>query len=216
MPETLHAPENPRVATLTQALRLRASLSPERRAYTFLADGEEEAGHLDYGELDERARAIAAALRQTVRRGDRALLLYPPGLDFVAAFFGCLYAGVIAVPAYPPRSPRTLPRLPAILEDAAPAVALTTSAASWRGWRRWLATERIRRRCRWLATDEIPAELAAGGATRELPGEALAFLQYTSGSTSTPKGVMVSPRQPAHNQRVIERGLRPRRRTRCS
>ncbi len=202
MPETLHTPEGPRVATLTQALRLRAAVSPGRRAYTFLADGEEEAEHLDYRELDERARAIAAALRRTCAVGDRALLLYPPGLDFVAAFFGCLYAGVIAVPAYPPRSPRMLPRLQAILEDSAPAVALSTSAASARV-AGWLAKEGTRA-LSWLATDEIPAALAAEWRDPELPGEAIAFLQYTSGSTSTPKGVMVSHGNLAHNQRVIE------------
>jgi len=202
VPETLQTPEGPRVATLTQALRLRAAVSPGRRAYTFLADGEEEAEHLDYRELDERARAIAAALRRACAVGDRALLLYPPGLDFVAAFFGCLYAGVIAVPAYPPRSPRMLPRLQAILEDSAPAVALSTSAASARvaGWLAKEGTQALS----WLATDEIPAALAAEWRDPELPGETIAFLQYTSGSTSTPKGVMVSHGNLAHNQRVIE------------
>ncbi|MFL6236994.1 MAG: amino acid adenylation domain-containing protein, partial [Thermoanaerobaculia bacterium] len=201
MPETLHTPEGPRVATLTEALRLRATLTPDRRAYTFLADGEEEAEHLDYRELDERARAIAAALRRTCAVGDRALLLYPPGLDFVAAFFGCLYAGVIAVPAYPPRSPRMLPRLQSILEDSSPAVAMSTSAASARV-AGWLAKEGTA--LSWLATDEIPAAVAAEWRDPELPGEAIAFLQYTSGSTSIPKGVMVSHGNLAHNQRVIQ------------
>ena len=202
MPETLRTPEGPRAATLAEALRLRAALTPERRAYTFLADGEEEAGHLDYRELDEKARAIAAALRRTCAVGDRALLLYPPGLDFVAAFFGCLYAGVIAVPAYPPRSPRMLPRLQSILEDSSPAVAMSTSAASARV-AGWLAKEGVKA-LSWLATDEIPASMAAEWRDPELPGEAIAFLQYTSGSTSTPKGVMVSHGNLAHNQRVIE------------
>ncbi|HSU81527.1 MAG TPA: fatty acyl-AMP ligase, partial [Thermoanaerobaculia bacterium] len=201
MPQTLHAPEGPRVATLAEALRLRATLTPERRAYTFLADGEEEAESLDYRELDEKARAIAAALRRTCAVGDRALLLYPPGLDFVAAFFGCLYAGVIAVPAYPPRSPRMLPRLRSILEDSSPAVAMSTAAASARV-AGWLAREGTT--LSWLATDEIPASVAAEWRDPELPGEALAFLQYTSGSTSTPKGVMVSHGNLAHNQRVIQ------------
>ncbi len=202
MPETLRTSEGPRVASLTQALRMRASLAPERRAYTFLADGEEEAECFDYRELDERARAIAAALRWTCAVGDRALLLYPPGLDFVAAFFGCLYAGVIAVPAYPPRSPRMLPRLQSILEDSSPAVALSTAGASARV-AGWLAKEGARA-LSWLATDEIPGAAAADWRDPELPGEAIAFLQYTSGSTSTPKGVMVSHGNLAHNQRVIE------------
>ena len=89
--------------TLGEVLRARAAERPERVAFTFLADGEAEGGRLTYGELDRRASAIAAALAGSVRPGERALLLYPPGLDFIAAFFGCLYAGVVAVPAYPPR-----------------------------------------------------------------------------------------------------------------
>ena len=96
----------PRVATLTEALRLRATLTPDRRAYTFLADGEAEAERLTYaGARPPGPRDRRPAPGGGLRRGERALLLYPPGLDFIAAFFGCLYAGVVAVPAYPPRPP---------------------------------------------------------------------------------------------------------------
>ncbi|HSF38611.1 MAG TPA: AMP-binding protein, partial [Thermoanaerobaculia bacterium] len=119
----------PGVVSLTDALSFRAARTPDRTAYVFLAEGEEEQDRLTYAALDARARAIAAALARTCEPGERALLLYPPGLDFVAAFFGCLYAGVIAVPAYPPRSPRMMPRLLAILADARPAVALAPAAA---------------------------------------------------------------------------------------
>src|SRR5688572_16235615 len=99
------------LTSVTNALALRAGKTPDRTAYIFLADGEEEQNRLTYAELDARARAIAAALRPVCGPGERALLLYPPGIDFIAAFFGCLYAGVIAVPAYPPRAPRLTPRL---------------------------------------------------------------------------------------------------------
>src|ERR1700733_2020006 len=115
-------------ATLVDLLRSRAEEQPDRWAYSFLADGEDEEVRLGYAELDRRARAIAARLQDVVRPGDRGLLLLPSDLDFVAAFFGCLYAGASALPAYPPRSPRSLPRLLTIVADAAPAVALTTSA----------------------------------------------------------------------------------------
>ncbi|HSF41300.1 MAG TPA: non-ribosomal peptide synthase/polyketide synthase [Thermoanaerobaculia bacterium] len=197
----LRAPEP---STLVEALRLRARLQPERRAYTFLADGEDEQGHLTWAGLDLRARTIAVALRRSSTPGDRALLLYPPGLDFVAAFFGCLYAGVVAVPAYPPRSPRTLPRLRSILADSRPAVALSTSALSARvgGWLDRHADELPR--VSWLATDELDAALAGEWAEPGISGDDLAFLQYTSGSTSAPKGVMVSHANLAHNQRVIQ------------
>ena len=96
---------NVRPSTLAGLLRARAAAQPDREAYLFLGDGEIHEAHeveterLTWGELDGRARAIAAALRESVAPGGRALLLYPPGLEFVAAFFGCLYAGVVAVPA---------------------------------------------------------------------------------------------------------------------
>ncbi len=97
--------------TLVELLRRRARHEPRRAAYTFLTDGEEV--HLTYGELDRRARAIAALLQEMGAGGERVLLLYPPGLDYIAAFFGCLYAGAVAVPAYPPRLNRSL-RAPAL------------------------------------------------------------------------------------------------------
>src|SRR5262245_40282262 len=116
--------------TLVELLRARAGDHGGEGAFIFLADGERDEQRLTYGELDRRARAVAASLQQKLRPGDRALLLYPPGLDYVAGFFGCLYAGVIAVPAYPPdpaRLTRTLPRLLSIAADARTAAVLTTS-----------------------------------------------------------------------------------------
>jgi FkbH-like protein len=191
----------PWIASLTDALALRAEKTPDRIAYIFLAEGEEEQDRLTYSALDTRARAIGAALGGSLAPGDRALLLYPPGLDFIAAFFGCLYAGVIAVPAYPPRSPRMIPRLLAMLADARPAVALApaTSLQRVRGWLERTPEAALP----WLATDELePARAAWKPAAPE--GGAVAFLQYTSGSTSTPKGVMVTHGNLLHNQRLIQ------------
>src|SRR5687768_3781883 len=176
-----------RPATLTSLLGSRAAEQPHREAYVFLSDAGEEAARLTWGELDRRARAIAVALRESLRPGDRAVLLYPPGLEFVAAFFGCLQAGVIAVPAYPPRlHDRSQTRLRTIARDARPRVTLTTSAilAAMAGSPPpELAT------ARWIATEELSVSDA------EVPDpdpESVAFLQYTSGSTATPKGVMVT------------------------
>src|ERR1700712_5330313 len=92
--------------TLAHALQQRAALTPDRLALRFLADDKEQGAVLSYRDLDLRARTIAAALQASARPGDRAILLFPSGPDYVAAFFGCLYAGVIAVPAYPPESAR--------------------------------------------------------------------------------------------------------------
>ena len=124
-------------STLVEVLRGRACHQPERPAYTFLTDEEQQKEvHLTYRELDRRARAIAALLQSLGATGARALLLHPPGLDYIVALFGCLYAKVIAVPAYPPhpaRIDRTLPRLQAIAKDAGATLALTTQhfLSSW-------------------------------------------------------------------------------------
>jgi acyl-CoA synthetase (AMP-forming)/AMP-acid ligase II len=109
-----------RSQSIAELLQRQAVERPDR-GYTWLAQGEDVADRLTFAGLDRRARAIAAALAATVPPGARALLLYPPGLEFVAAFFGCLYAGVIAVPAYPPHSRRPDPRLRSIAVDCRPA-----------------------------------------------------------------------------------------------
>src|SRR3954469_19243460 len=101
-------------STLVELLRQRAAESPERLAFTFLVDADTVKETLTYGELDRRARSVAAALQSRPPRGERALLLSPPGPHYIGAFFGCLYAGVVAVPAYPPRRNRSLDRLQAI------------------------------------------------------------------------------------------------------
>ncbi|HEV7785623.1 MAG TPA: fatty acyl-AMP ligase, partial [Thermoanaerobaculia bacterium] len=183
-------------------LRARAEERPNQAAFTFLTDGETEAGRLTYAELDFRARAVAAALREAVPPGERALLLYPPGLDFIVAFFGCLYAGVVAVPAYPPRpNDRSQARLRAIARDAEPRVALSTSA-TLSGLAGLAAMAPELAAVRWMATDA----LASGVSDRQLSEpspESIAFLQYTSGSTAEPKGVEVTHANLLHNERMI-------------
>ena len=199
--------------TLVEVLRRRAEEQPEALAYNFLADGEEPADRLAFGQLEARARAIAGALSATLGegnlRGARALLLYPSGVEFVEAFLGCLYAGIIAVPAYPPASRRHLPRLQSIARDAAPAVVLA-DAPSMPKIRAAAAALPELEDAAWLATDEVDTdELATkpGDAWNgQLPKASdLAFLQYTSGSTAAPKGVMVSHGNLMHNEAVIQR-----------
>ncbi|HEY0512849.1 MAG TPA: amino acid adenylation domain-containing protein [Thermoanaerobaculia bacterium] len=202
MNETPFAPPT-ETSTLVELLRRRAQLQPERRAYTFLLDGEREEVHLSVGELDRQARSIASRLQALGVRGERALLLYPPGLQYAAAFFGCLYAGVTAVPVYPPRPNRPDPRLLAILSDARARVVLTTSAIRPNA-ERLLAGEA---KVLWLATDGVDAEGAEEWREPGVKADDLAFLQYTSGSTSAPKGVMVSHGNLIHNERLIERAF---------
>ncbi|HZF13817.1 MAG TPA: amino acid adenylation domain-containing protein, partial [Thermoanaerobaculia bacterium] len=171
-----------------EILRQQASEAPDR-GYVWLNQGEEIAGRLSYADLHRRARAVAATLAGAVPPGERALLLYPPGLEFLAAFFGCLCAGVIAVPAYPPRSRRADPRLRSIAADCSPRAVLTTSSLLGR---RAALAEQIPELAPalWFDTETLSED--GPGADRRLLPEDVAFLQYTSGSTGTPKGVIVT------------------------
>ncbi|MEA2601552.1 MAG: hypothetical protein QOF89_2544 [Acidobacteriota bacterium] len=198
-------PFDPRAeaSTLVEVLRWRAQLQPDRRAYTFLLDGEAKEVHLTYGELDLQARAVAARLQALEVAGERALLLYPPGLQYAAAFFGCLYAGAAAVPVYPPRPNRPDPRVRTILADARPRVVLTTSAILPNAERLLGGEPGVQ----WLATDGLDLEAAAEWRDPGVTAGDLAFLQYTSGSTAAPKGVMVSHGNLVHNERLIQRAF---------
>jgi acyl transferase domain-containing protein/acyl-CoA synthetase (AMP-forming)/AMP-acid ligase II/acyl carrier protein len=195
----------PAPATLVALLRWRAHTAPDRRAYVFLGDGESETAAVTHAELDARARAIAARLQTRTAPGDRALLLYPPGLEFLAGFFGCLYAGVIAVPSYPPKRNRPDHRLQAIAIDAGAQLVLTDSGVLGELEHRLQNTPELRA-LDWLATDTIAAGDAAGWRELVVQPKDLAFLQYTSGSTSTPKGVMVSHSNLLHNLDDLDRG----------
>ncbi|RCJ23039.1 non-ribosomal peptide synthetase [Nostoc sp. ATCC 43529] len=190
-------------STLVELLHWRASKQPQQQAYTFLVDGEVEGSYLTYGELDRQARLIATLLQSCAKRGERALLLYPPGLEFIAAFFGCLYAGVIAVPAYPPRSNRSMPRLQAIIADAQATIVLTTTnLLADIKCQFHQVPELATMQC--LATDEIAREGKDRWQQADITNNTLALLQYTSGSTAAPKGVKVSHGNLLHNQKLIQ------------
>ena len=193
-------------ATLIDLLGWRAAHQPEREAYTFLDAGESEESSITYGELDRQARSVASRLQSMgVAAGERVLLLYPPGLEYVAAFLGCLYAGVVAVPAYPPRLNRPISRLRAIMTDSRATVALSTTHVLSNLERR-LAHAPEMKSLRWLATDD-GKNLAEGWSRPEGDGDTLAFLQYTSGSTASPKGVMVTHANLLHNLAMIYHGF---------
>ncbi|MGF1478107.1 MAG: fatty acyl-AMP ligase [Cyanophyceae cyanobacterium] len=187
--------------TLIDLLQFRADSQPEQSVYTFLVDGETEAVSLTYRELDRQAKRIAVYLRSYCQPGERALLLYPPGLEYIAAFYGCLYAGIVAVPAYPPRPNRSLLRLQSIIKDAQAKVALTTRAEFDRLERRFAQAPELRN-LYWLST-EVDSCSANQWRAPDIASDTLAFLQYTSGSTAAPKGVMITHRNLLHNLEAI-------------
>ncbi|TWT77704.1 putative long-chain-fatty-acid--CoA ligase FadD23 [Posidoniimonas polymericola] len=193
-------------ADLVGLLRERTESHPYQRAFSYLVDGDFDRQHLTYGQLDERARAIAAHLQSRGMAGERALLLYPSGLEFIAAFFGCLYAGVTAVPAYPPRRNRNLLRIKSIVADATPGVALTTHGVFDRV-EPMIQDEADLRAIPWQCTDELALDQADAWEDPQVDPSTLAFLQYTSGSTGTPKGVMLSHGNLLHNTKVICEGF---------
>jgi len=188
--------------TLVELLRACAGSQPDKDAYTFLIDGETEETSLTYGELDQRARAIGARLQSLRARDQLVLLLYPPGLEYIAAFFGCLYAGAVAVPVYPPTSRRSLPRLWSIVKDACPRVALTTAPILSKLEQTSGSPELPA--LQWVTTDNLDISFASQWRSEPLLGESLAFVQYTSGSTATPKGVLLTHDNLLQNQRMIQ------------
>ncbi|HEU5230682.1 MAG TPA: fatty acyl-AMP ligase [Ktedonobacteraceae bacterium] len=191
-----------RTSTFVDILSRRAQQQPEQIAYTFLNFGKEADTSLTYRDLYRQARSIAIKLQSLGYQGKPALLLYPSGLEYIAAFFGCLYAGTIAVPVYPPHSDRLLPRIQAIINDTQAEVALTTTKTQADIARRFMHLPELQR-LDWIASDELPMATNQSWRKPELTEESLAFLQYTSGSTSTAKGVVVSHGNLIHNSEAI-------------
>jgi acyl transferase domain-containing protein/acyl-CoA synthetase (AMP-forming)/AMP-acid ligase II/pimeloyl-ACP methyl ester carboxylesterase/acyl carrier protein len=188
--------------TFVELLRDKAHSVPGQVAFTFLQDGETEAGQLTYQDIDIRSRAIAAKLQNYDSQGERALLLYPPGLEFITAFLGCLYAGVIATPAYPPRPNRSVSRLQAIVADSEAKFALTTQSLIDEIENRFEENPTAKR-VTFLATDRLNLDLSSQWRSPDINAETIAFLQYTSGSTGIPKGVIIAQGNLMANSRSI-------------
>lgn len=190
-------------SSMVQLLCWRAINQPEQKAYSFLLDGEYDEVFLTYRELDRKARNLAARLKGMNASGECALLLYPPGLDYIVALFACLYAGTIAVPAYPPRPNQHLLRLAAIIMDAQATLALTTASIASSIERHFDSAPALKE-LRWVVAENVPVNDSDGWQDPLTLGTAPAFLQYTSGSTGSPKGVIVTRDNLMHNSALIK------------
>lgn len=189
-------------SSIVDILRRRATRQKGQQAYTFLADREGEEESITYGELDRRARAIGGWLQSSGAAGERVLLLLPPGLECIAAFFGCLYAAAVAVPAYAPRLNETWSRLRSIIGDAQPTFGITTSTILSR-LETMKATGGDLAALRWLSVDWLEKDACGEWREPDVCRDTLAFIQYTSGSTGEPKGVMVSHGNLLENSAII-------------
>jgi natural product biosynthesis luciferase-like monooxygenase protein len=191
------------VSTLVDALRLRAETSPDRTAYVFVRDEDGSETSCTYQELDLQARKIAGWLQSQKLAGERVLLVYPQGLDYIGAFLGCLYAGSVAVPVYPPRMGRHFQRIATVIKDCCPAAALTNGAMLSRARAAGELQPELAS-LHWCAIEDIAPDSAMRWRSPEIDEESLAFLQYTSGSTAQPKGVMVSHGNLVTNEKMIQ------------
>lgn len=195
-------------STIVDVLLDQSKNQPHQTAYTFLADGEHESGSITYQNLDFQARAIALQLLTKVKPGDRALLIYPytSGLEFIASFLGCLYAGVIAVTDYPRQHIKSLSQYQDRIVDCQAAIALTTQEFADRVKGQLISNPGMAMKLKalpWIASDRVNLDLAKQWQMPDISGETLAFLQYTSGSTGQPKGVMITHGNVLHNSQVI-------------
>lgn len=191
--------------TLVGILQERAARQGSDRLYRFLYGEEEQS--LTYAQVDRLARSTAVCLLEHCSPGDRALLIYPPGLDYIVALFACMYAGIISVPSYAPRPNRPLTRLEAIVTNSEPKIVLTTRGlldspkSIFHQQQGPLAKRFV------LATDDLPTDQSSDFKATQISPDTPVILQYTSGSTAFPKGVTLTHGNIVHNTAAIQRNF---------
>ncbi len=192
--------------TIIDVLRHQAVFNSEKLAYRFIQSKSSNPEEMTFEFVWKKVQAIAAELQRSQATGSTAILLYPSSLEFVCAFLGCLAAGVVAVTVQSPRRMRNLSRIDEIVQDSQSTIALTTST--------WLKEMDVRTtkdssvtQLDWIATDTINLGQAESWHQPPLTSNHLAFLQYTSGSTGQPKGVMITHGNLLHNLELICRSF---------
>jgi acyl-CoA synthetase (AMP-forming)/AMP-acid ligase II len=188
--------------TLPEVLQTRAIHTPDQVAFIFLADGEDQEEKITYSELHHAALAISQQLAELEAEGERVLMLFAPGLEFIKALFGCFYARVIAVPAYPPRKNRSVDRIKTLVIDSGASIVLSTDDIRQASERSFSDVKELQL-LPWLSTNQLhtsqihssnrPIAQSPNRPIAQSPNpKDIALLQYTSGSTGQPKGVMIS------------------------
>lgn len=193
-------------SSFVELLTYRATHQSEKAAFIFLEDGTSESSRQTFQDLDRQARTIAGQLQKCLKAGDRVLLLYPSGIEFISAFLGCLYAGMVAVPAYPPRPNRKMERLQSIVSDCKASAVLTTEDLLVQIDKNQHKDNALQD-MEWLAHEVLIQGSPDNWKRPLITTDTLAFLQYTSGSTGNPKGVMVSQGNLIHNEQMLEVAL---------
>lgn len=190
-------------SSLIELIEHRAKYQPDKIAYTHLKDREGDIEEITYADFAEKVKQLAARLQKFDVSGERIVLMYPPGIDYTVAYFAVIFAGAIAVPVYEPRQSTHFNRIERILADCSPKLLLTkdkvvkaTSDEILEKLSQFGAT--------WITTDS--ADFCSGDETWQqvsLAKDSVVFLQYTSGSTGNPKGVMVTNGNLLHNSEMI-------------
>lgn len=215
---------------LTELLDQHSQIAQDVNKINFLNNNVDIVDSINYLQLSIKAKSIATKLQAYTQPGDRILLLYPPGIEFICAFFGCLYAGVIAVPAYPPVEKKLIEKLQGMIQNAEPKVILSNkfivdqikklkyvkalnSISFLDGLIKTFLTQAHELsqwdfdKFRWITTDDLSTDYADNYSTVSIEPYNIAFLQYTSGSTGQPKGVMVTHKNILANSDIIDKKL---------
>lgn len=194
------------VASMVDVIMCRAEETPDHVVFRFLPEGTDEGESLSFSQLDVMARRVAVSLQQTGHRGDRVVLFFPPGIPYIISLFACFYAGMVAVPAYPPRRNRSSYRVFSIVENAGVSVCLTTQQVL-RDIERNFASDFASNKINWICYEDAIIHKPEAWVSPALKGDELALLQYTSGSTGEPKGVMITHYQILYNSEYIRQSF---------